>query len=335
MGHVLAASGCAVLAALVLVVVPGALPAAATAPASWEVRVGGASDDQALQAHAYFPTVLTIVAGDSVAWALGTRAPHTVTFLSGQARPPTTVLAPDGRTVINPLVAYAQGGASYDGTRYANSGLLGPRASHYSLTFTAPGVFPYLCLLHRGMEGTVVVLPAGRAPPRAPEAYRAQAAREWEVLRARAETLAASAPLVAEPAPGGATDYFLSAGVGGNQASVYRFLPGELTVRVGDTVTWVQSDPQEIHTVTFGWSNGPPSLTVTEPVPFGPPRLVLDPQATLPQGGPVHRGDVYYNSGSLQPFARYTLTFLQPGVYPYVCLVHAGLGHGGTIVVQP
>jgi plastocyanin len=36
----------------------------------------------------------------------------------------------------------------------------------------------------------------------------------------------------------------------------------------------------------------------------------------------------------MQPFSRYTLTFLTPGVYSYVCLPHSNLGQIGTITVQ-
>jgi len=302
---------------------------------SWEVLVGRETDDHSIQAQAYFPTVITIVAGDTVTWKLGGLYSHTVTFLVGQPRPPTTIITPDGRTVLNPLVEFAQGGAVFDGSRYANSGILGTRATTYSLTFSNPGVYPYSSLVQRGMEGTVIVLPSGRRPPKSQAEYRTLGEQEWAVLRARGEGLAQSAPTVAEPAQAGATDYYISSGFGGNEVSVMRFLPSELTVRVGDTVTWLQADPQEVHTVTFPDSDSPTTLTYTETPPLGPAVTVFDPAATQPQGGPVHRGQGYYNSGVMQPFGRYTLTFLQPGVYPYVCLVHGNLGHAGTIVVQP
>ena len=47
---------------------------------------------------------------------------------------------------------------AYDGTSYLNSGFTepGPNAS-FSVTFTQPGTFPYVCLLHDGMVGSVVV----------------------------------------------------------------------------------------------------------------------------------------------------------------------------------
>jgi plastocyanin len=324
------------LVAAALVAAWGGVPARGQDSGNrWEVLAGRETDDHAIQGQAFFPMVITIVAGDTVRWTLGGQYSHTVTFLSRQAGPINPLVTPDGRSIINPLLEYAQGGTTYDGSRYANSGILGPRANSYDLTFSTPGVYPYVCLLHRGMDATVVVLPSGSQPPKTTAGYRAQGEREWTVVRERGEALAQSAPTVTEPLPGDAVNYYISSGFGANEASVMRFLPQELVIHVGDTVTWVQSDPQEMHTVTFADADAPPALTSVETPPLGPPVTVLDPQATQPQGGPVHRGVGYYNSGIMQPFARYTLTFLQPGTYSYVCIPHASLGQIGTIVVQP
>jgi len=321
--------------AVALALATGGRPAVANQSGNdWQALAGRETDDHAIQAQAFFPTVITIVAGDTLTWTLGGLNSHTVSFLAGQPPPASPIITPDGRSLPNPLVVYVQGGSTYDGSRFANSGVLSTRANSYSLTFTSPGIYPYLCLLHRGMEGTVVVLPARSRPPKSVAEYRTLGEQEWAALRARGEGLAQSAPTVEESAPGGATNYFISAGFGGNEASVIRFLPEELSVRVGDTVTWVQSDPQEIHTVTFRDADSPTSLFVTDTPPLGPPVTFYDPAATQPQGGPVHRGEGYYNSGVLQPFARYTLTFLQPGTYSYICIPHLSLGHVGRIIVQ-
>jgi plastocyanin len=324
------------LVALALIVAWGALPARGQESGSrWEVVVGRETEDHAIQGQAFFPMAITVQAGDSVRWRLGGQYSHTVTFLSRQPGPINPLVTPDGRSIVNPLLEYAQGGTTYDGTRYTNSGILSPRASTYDLVFSTPGVYPYVCLLHRGMDGTVVVLPGTSPPPKTQDEYRALGEREWAVVRERGDGLALSAPTVTEPVPGGAMNYYISSGFGANEASVMRFLPQELVIRVGDTVTWVQSDPQEMHTVTFADADAPTSLTAVESATLGPPVTVLDPQATQLQGGPVHRGVGYYNSGIMQPFARYTLTFLQPGTYGYVCIPHASLGQVGTIVVQP
>src|SRR5689334_25217375 len=89
----------ALMLALALVAAP-----AGAQTAEWEVLIGRETDDHSLQAQAYFPTVITIVAGDSVNWRLGGLYSHTVTFLAGQPRPPITLPTPDGRSLLNPVV---------------------------------------------------------------------------------------------------------------------------------------------------------------------------------------------------------------------------------------
>ena len=98
------------------------------------------------------------------------------------------------------------------------------------------------------------------------------------------------------------------------RGSGMRYVPSTLAVHTGDTVTWTQPDPQEVHTVTFG----------DEPAdPFAPP-----------SGGSLHTGAGNYNSGPLSPGQSYGLTFQQPGTYSYICTLHDTLGMTGTIVVS-
>ena len=100
---------------------------------------------------------------------LSNRAPHTVTFLNGQAEPPLIELVaqPSG-----PPVAYVAPGTLFpslptaDLTRSGlyNSGLVtpGPDAG-FSIVVgdVSPGPLRYICLLHdaSGMRGTLRVLP--------------------------------------------------------------------------------------------------------------------------------------------------------------------------------
>ncbi len=95
-------------------------------------------------------TSVTIRAGTTLTWTnLSNNEPHTVTFpVAGQPLPPLP-----GDPFTPPI-----GGSTYDGTQVTNSGVLNPGAS-YSLTFTRPGTYTYVCLFHDefGMMGTVVV----------------------------------------------------------------------------------------------------------------------------------------------------------------------------------
>lgn len=114
---------------------------------------------------------LTIKAGDRITWKMEKNTPgtpHTITFLSGQERPGFIVPEPQPqgppRLIVNDKVVAPAPlpPQPYAGTGYVNSGLLiarGPTAQEFTLQFTKPGKYEYLCLLHDegGMKGTVTV----------------------------------------------------------------------------------------------------------------------------------------------------------------------------------
>jgi plastocyanin len=109
---------------------------------------------------------LNISTGDTVKWTSSTQTPHTVTF----GTPVNPIAAIGGYTGISAAAALPNGGPTYSGGD-ANSGLLDstgqlPGGSSYSLTFTKPGTYTYLCLLHsdQGMAGTIVVSDKSVAP---------------------------------------------------------------------------------------------------------------------------------------------------------------------------
>ena len=116
---------------------------------------------------------LTVRAGDEITWTMEENAsdvPHTVTFLSG-AEAPGLILRepqPEGppKLFANPEVGAPapEPAEPYAGTGYFNSGRLvagGEGPQSFALTFTEPGTYEYLCLVHdpAGMNGTITVLP--------------------------------------------------------------------------------------------------------------------------------------------------------------------------------
>jgi plastocyanin len=324
-GIILAAASCG-----------GALAAGAARPTqaatTWQAGVGGESADHALQAQAFFPTTLTIDEGDTIAWTTNADFVHTVTFLSGGAAPP--VVTVEGGTVIQPAAtAFPSGGPNYDGTGFVNSGLLEGKGKTFSLTFTKAGRYGYLCLLHPGMGAVVVVQPAGSAYPMTQDQVNAQANAELYAKLSQADQQLQSAKLTSQANANGTTSYTVVNGAGGNQASVLRFLPVELMVKAGDSVTWLGDDPHEIHSVTFYDAAGKvPDFIVPQPQASGPPRLVL-PHAAPENDKEVDSNDLY-NSGILGPGQSYTFSFPKPGVYTYVCVVHAPQGMFGKITVE-
>jgi plastocyanin len=95
-----------------------------------------------------------------------------------------------------------------------------------------------------------------------------------------------------------------------------------LTVRVGDTVTFVNRDPYVPHTITFG------------PEPPGAPESLI-----APYGNPTHfDGTAPLNSGFLYPpfpfGTQFSVTFTASGTYDFICGIHDTMGMVGSVTVM-
>lgn len=303
---------------------------------TWTVAAGGVNKDSSVVSSGFFPHTLTVAVGDTVHWVFDRQWPdHTVTFLSG-AQPPLPEVKQGRKSYLNPQVAFPAGGSTYDGTGYHNSGMPPDptKPFSYTLTFTKPGTFVYLCLLH-GQEGTVIVKSrAGDTPAQATArgqrelaaALRAgdHAYSQWRaVVKGKTVTI----PLI-----GNAQERW----------SVLRFTPMPLTIARGTTVIWDMRDPQEIHAVTFPADQaGASNFIVPQPQPDGPPKLLENPQVVTRTPATQYAGDGLVSSGILfppgipgNPPTSYRLTFTKPGRFAYVCAVHAPQGMWGTIIVK-
>jgi plastocyanin len=128
--------------------------------------------------------------------------------------------------------------------------------------------------------------------------------------------------------------------------SSVRFVKGKIEIHAGDTVEWSNSDPEEPHTITFGPEPEDlfdPSPNVTRD-PDGGLRAVLNSPSDSAHSGfilqalddqpgtPVNSNP--NNSIVLNP-TRFRVTFMQPGVYNYICALHDNLGMVGQVVVLP
>jgi plastocyanin len=117
-----------------------------------------------------FPSTLHVHAGATVTFSAPTTTGeiHTATF------GPSDYLKPLSTSITNPTpaatVVYpsSQHGAievpGTHGNGFANSGGLergddAPFRSQAKFTFTAPGTYRYVCLLHPFMRGTIIVSP--------------------------------------------------------------------------------------------------------------------------------------------------------------------------------
>jgi plastocyanin len=320
--------GWLVVGALVAVaLVP--MPALA-APATWYVKVGAQTADKGVQANGFFNNKLTVDAGDTVTWNWAADEIHTVTFLSGAPEPPLFAVI-GGQLVPNLAYVGPSGGPDYNGAGIANSGVFGfpgvPTA--FSLRFTTPGTYSYVCLLHAGMAGTVTVNPADTPYPasqadydRASQALEAQLFGQGRSLFGQDQ--AAAAPTGVTAGDGRVVNRADST------LAVLRFVPDQRVVHVGQTVTWTNLDPQTPHTVTFG----------TEPPggPFGaypPSSNVTDGHATINSPTDSVNSGFIAKDPLFQVKNTFSATFSAPGTYPYICALHDDAGMTGSIVVLP
>lgn len=314
-------------------------------------------------ALAFFPRAVTIHAGDTVTWqVLGF---HTVTF-AGSHRP-YPFIAPTGtqpaakdatgqpfwwvaklpQLTISPMSLLQQGGSRISSpAELRSSGLMRvltapPKQppAPFSLTFAKPGVYHYQCAVHPGMRGVVIVLPSTRGTP---SAASEAAATSQAVARAVADQ-----HRLARTQPAKSLRVLVGAGDNATGAEITAFFPSRLLVHVGDTVTFVNHDQTDIHTVTFGPESLRSSIEKTFAAPKGH-QVLLNPLGGLPSDPPsgpaqydgTNHGDGYLNSGILQPQGApaaagaksFVVTFTKPGVYHYECVVHANMD--GTIVVR-
>jgi plastocyanin len=326
-----------IVSALLLVPAPPRVSAART----WNVQVGASAVNQADQALLFLPSTITIDAGDSVQWKLAA-SDHTIYFPAGQ-KPPDLIIPgkAKGALLWNPKVFFASPKTAYDGTGPISGGALlhdpnAPKA--FRLTFTKPGTYTYLCMFHPGMEGKVIVQPAGSPYPMTQAQYGAEGAKQAKAALAKAEALrTATKPAITMS--GGKRTYTLNlVGSVKDHVTVYRFPAGNLTINRGDTVTWVMQDPTELHTVSFGVGTRPFDIVTMQRQPQGPPLLQVTPDVVAPAGGTIQRGAGFYNSGFMMTegpgVRRYGLTFTKSGTFNYTCAVHDDFGMKAVITVR-
>jgi len=310
----------------------------AVAKQAWTAIAGGGTKDFSVVANAFYPRSLEIATGDTVTWQI--KWFHNVAFLSGGKMPPAEV-EEGGKIYLNPQVAFPAGGREYFGKGYFNSGVPIGRAGEgesgkpfsYTLTFTKPGQYSYVCLIHGpSMGGTVIVKGQSMASP---AAVRSAASKQEVVTQRAGQRALANLKVdrmgnnVVVPLIGRVRDGY----------SLLRFTRRPLEIRTGTTVTWKMADPFEIHTVTFTSGQKPPLFILPQPQAQGPPKLLFNPMAAAPTKTKTYAGKGYVNSGILVPQGApgpgsYSLTFTKAGRYEYWCIVHVPEGMKGVIVVR-
>lgn len=297
--------GVALLAGLLQIA--NSTPAYAATPHTWHAVVGAEAADDAIQVMAFLPGTLWIDVGDTVVWTAKGGEIHTVTFPAiGTSLP---VFNPG-----DPNQLFPRGGSHYDGKTYHNSGILSdegaasgfPALGSYHLTFDVPGDFTYFCLVHGTMmQALVHVRPAGTLYPFTQAQYDTQ-------IRHIRTALIRHGRALWEQAEDQSTNHLILTGNDDGLVSVMRFVPSDVTIHLGDTITFVNSGLAEPHTVTFGPDQGNIFL------PYGNPKAF--------KGGNL-------NSGLFLPGATFKVTFLKAGTFDFHCALHDYLGMMGEVHV--
>jgi len=314
------------------------LPADHTSAATkYNAFAGGGGRGVAVET--FRPSTIFVNLGDTVSFTNPYEEFHTVSFLGGETAPELILAKPNpaGPPTLsfNAKVAAPSPlppvGVSYDGTKFTNSGFLF-KGQSWDVTFSKLGTYPFVCLIHPGMEGSVYVLPQGTTVPT--QAQRdAEAATLLEQGIVKGEAAAAAAKPTSTKNANGTTSYTVLNAASGT-SDVMQFLPARINLNVGDAVTW--NNPTEVpHTVTFLSGTALPDLTL-------PDMSTINSVAFFPNGAPSrsYDGTGYQNSGVISADAQlatggqqFTMTFTKAGTYPYICLLHADQGMAGVIQV--
>ena len=120
----------------------------------------------------------------------------------------------------------------------------------------------------------------------------------------------------------------LGVGVGEGTVSGNAFVPGAVTVKVGDTVRWTwQSD--EAHSLTFG--DGPAGTAPNAWPMTGFTAPAAGASGPVDLGTAAYDGTGFVNSGLLSKGSSASVTFTKAGTYGFICVIHPGMD--GTVTV--
>jgi plastocyanin len=337
----------------------GTIARAQSTPQTYTVLVGAEDLGLKTEVMKYFPSTLQIHVGDTVTWQINSMEMHTVTFLApGDTLPAFVVPAPDGQpspVMINPQLAFpiAPTNGLYDGTTYANSGIMGQeqgQAKTFSLTFTKAGTFTYVCGVHGvTMSATIEVVDTTTSIPSPQDALN-QGLHEIAAEKAQIPHIVqqARAQITQLPQPDwsstGPITFTVDIGYSSNEFDVMDFFPNHLTVRPGDTIVYQLSKADIApHTVTFLNGNADIPILTVVPQPGSQPLLLLNPEVLDP--APIPATDLtntgVFNSGFMDPTNpstphSYSIKIGDiTGEEPYICILHDTMGMGGSLTIAP
>jgi plastocyanin len=114
-----------------------------------------AGEPRDVSLNAFFPAHVTVRAGATVVWSATTSEPHNIDF--GRR----VSLADPAQATVAFGPPTTQAGSEYIAGEDVYSGFIGGEAPlrTFSLRFPTPGNYEFVCTIHVGMAGAIVVLP--------------------------------------------------------------------------------------------------------------------------------------------------------------------------------
>ncbi|RMF78771.1 MAG: hypothetical protein D6737_13715 [Chloroflexi bacterium] len=307
------------------------------------VQAGAGIAPNNSEALIFAPANLRVHRGDTVNWAVN--GFHNIRFTEEGNIPFGLIPGMDDVEVpqINPAVAFPtiESGATYSGGP-ANSGLPLDGPPGFSLVIDLePGTYSYVCDVHPGMNGVIEVVDDATEIPSPIEAAM-QGAAEIGALVGPVfgihEELEAGGR-IATPDENGVAHIQADAS-GAGRVSIQQFFPFTAVIEVGQSVEFsVPQDAADPHTVTWPPLRGQDVAPI--PQDAGPPILgfgrgftpfVVDSDGNAVEDNAIDLSSEY-NSALLFPGSSFTLTYTEPGAYPFVCNIHPAMQ--GTVVVLP
>jgi plastocyanin len=299
--------------------------------AQWTAAVGAQSNDKGFQALAFLPNEIWIHTGDSITWTFEADEIHTLTFLKAdQVRP----------FFVEGCPGFSTDPATFDGSTCVTTPPM-VNGQTFTVIFPAAGNFKLVCLIHENMDGRIHVLGASEPLPHDQAFYDKQAQEQKQQFLKDASDDAHSAHARANSRHGvtaGAGEVTARAG-GSSTVSAMRFTHDNITIRAGQTVEWDNQDPVTPHTITFG----PPPEDVVNPSPDvtvdqdGARHAIIDSTSDSTHSGFIVAAPQERLGLPQAPLSvtRFRVTFPNPGIFPYICVLHGGLGMVGNVAVSP
>jgi len=119
-------------------------------------------------------------------------------------------------------------------------------------------------------------------------------------------------------------------GVGSGTTAGNVYLPGDMTILVGDSVKWT-TESDEPHSVTFG--SGPAGVPPPNWPAAGFTGTVAPPPATSALTG-TYSGTGFLNTELLFKGSSATVTFTTAGTFPFICQIHPGMSGSVNVVAS-